>query len=115
MARWVTSCFGSLGPWLLLPAVPPLEPSELECVADAPGLEDDAVLSLSPLQLPALQELIYSLVAFLPMQFETTLSKLGEPSLRAAFVKSSASTLAGGRIPTFIVEIEPAGVTDVSG
>ena len=114
MARWATSCFGSLGPWPLSPAVLPLEPGVLECVADAPGLEDDAVLSFSPLQLPAPQELVDSLVAFLPMHFEATLSKLGEPSLRVAFVKSSASTLAWGRIPTVIVEIEPAGVTGIS-
>ena len=53
MMRWVTSCFGSLGPWPLPPAVPPLEPSALECVANAPGFEDDAVLSLGPLQWPA--------------------------------------------------------------
>ena len=78
-------------------------------------LKDDAVLSLGPLQWPALPELVDSLVAFLPIHFEATLSKLGEPSLRVAFIKSSASTLAGGRIPTVIVEIEPAGVTGVSG
>ena len=30
-----------------------------------------------------------------------------------AFVKSSANTLAGGRIPTVIVEIKPAGVVGV--
>ena len=95
MARWVTSCFGSLGPWLLPPAVLPLKPGVLEHVADAPGLKDDAGLSLGPLRLPALWELVDSLVAFLPMHFEATLSKLGEPSLRVAFVKSSASTLAG--------------------
>ena len=53
MARWVTSCFSSLGPWPLPPAVPQLEPSALEHVADAPGFEDDAVLSLGPLQWPA--------------------------------------------------------------
>ena len=70
MVRWVTSCFCSLRPWLLLPAVPPLEPGVLECVADAPSLEDDAVLSLSPLQLPAPWELVDSLVAFLLMHFE---------------------------------------------
>ena len=49
------------------------------------------------------------------MYFEATLSRLGEPSLSVAFVKSSANTLAGGRMPTVIVEIEPAGVTGVSG
>ena len=111
----MTSCFGSLGPWPLLAAVPPLEPGALEHVADTPYLKDDVGLSLDPLQLPALQELVDSLVAFLPMHFEATLSKLGEPSLKVAFVKSSASTLAGGRIPRVIVEIEPAGVTGVSG
>ena len=110
MARWATSCFSSLGPWPLPPAVLPLEQGALEHVADAPGLKDDAVLSLDPLRWPVPQELD-SLVAFLPMHFEAILSKLGEPSLRVAFVKSSASTLAGGRIPTVIVEIEPAGVT----
>ena len=115
MVRWATSSFISLGPWPLPPAVLPLEPGVLECVAHAPSLEDDAGLSLSPLRLPALQELVDSLVAFLPMHFEATLSKLGEPSLRVAFVKSSASTLARGRIPTVIVEIEPVGVTGVSG
>ena len=94
--------------------MPPLEPGAPEHVADAPSLEDDAVLSLGPLQLPALWELVDLLVAFLPMHFKATLSKLGEPSLRVAFVKSSASTLAGGRIPTVIVENEPAGVTGVS-
>ena len=52
--RWVTSYFGSLGSWPLLPAVLPLEPGALECVVDAPGLEDDAVLSLGPLQWPVL-------------------------------------------------------------
>ena len=115
MVRWVTSCFSSLGHWPLLPAVPPLEPGALEHVADAPSLEDDAVLSLGPLQLPAPWELINSLVAFLPMHFEATSSKLGERSLRVAFIKSSTSTLARGRIPTVIVEIEPVGVTGVSG
>ena len=74
----MTYCFGSLGPWPLLPAVPPLEPGALECVADTSGLKDDAGLSLDPLQLPALQELVDSLVAFLPMHFKATLSKLGE-------------------------------------
>ena len=49
MAKWATSCLGSLEPWPLLPAVPPLEPSALECVASAPGFEDDTVLSLDPL------------------------------------------------------------------
>ena len=49
------------------------------------------------------------------MHFEATLSKLGEPSLRVAFIKSSASTLAGGRIPTVIMEIKPVGVTGVNG
>ena len=49
MARWATSCFSSLGLWPLQPAVPPLEPGVLEHVADAPSLEDDAVLSLGPL------------------------------------------------------------------
>ena len=107
MVRWVTSCFSSFRPWLLLPAVPPLEPGALVHVADAPGLEDDAVLFLGPLQLPAPLELVDSLVAFLPMHFEATLSKFGEPSLRVAFIKFSASTLAGGRIPTVIVQIEP--------
>ena len=109
MARWATSCFSSLGPWSLPPAAPPLEH-----VADAPGLQDDAVSSLGPLRLPVPWELVDSLVAFLPMHFKATLSKLGEPSLKVAFVKSSASTLAGGRIPTVIVEIEPAGVTGAS-
>ena len=99
----------------MLPAVPPLEPGALEHVADASGLEDDAGLSLGPLQLPVPWELVDSLVAFLPMHFEATLSKLGEPSLRVAFVKSSASTLTRGRIPTVIVEIKPAGMTGVSG
>ena len=107
MVRWATSCFGSLGPWPLLPATPPLEPGALEHVADALGLKDDAMLSLGPLQLPVLWELVDSLVAFLPMHFEATLSKLSEPSLRVAFIKSSASTLAGGRKPTVIVEIKP--------
>ena len=93
----------------------PLEPGTLECVADIPGLEDDAGLSLDPLQLPALWELVDSLVAFLSMHFEGTLNKLSEPSLRVAFVKSSANTLAGGSIPTVIVEIKPAGVIGVSG
>ena len=113
MVRWVTSYFSSLGPWPLPPAVPPLEPSVLEHVADAPGFEDGAVLSLGPLHWPAPQELVDSLVAFLPMYFEATLSRLGEPSLSIAFLKSSTSTLAGGRMPTVIVEIEPAGVTGV--
>ena len=115
MVRWVTSFFGSLGPWSLLPAALPLEPGTLECVADTPSLKDDAGLSLDPLQLPAPQELVDSLVAFLPMHFEATLSKLGEPSLRVAFIKSFASSLAGERILTVIVEIKPAGVTGVSG
>ena len=97
MVRWVTSCFGSLGPWLLPPAAPPLRPGGLEHVAGAPSLEDDAVLSLGPLQWPAMQELVDSLVAFLPMHFEAILSRLGEPSLRVAFVKSSASTLCWGK------------------
>ena len=48
------------------------------------------------------------------MHLEATLSKLGETSLRVTFIKSSASTLAGGRIPTVIVKIKPAGVTGVS-
>ena len=111
----MTSCFGSLGSWPLPPAVPPLEPGALEHLADTPSLEDDAGLSLDPLQLPAPWELVHSLVAFLPMHFEATLSKLGKPSLRVAFIKSSASTLARGRIPTVMVEIKPAGVTGVSG
>ena len=115
MARWVTSCFGSLEPWPLLPAVPPQESSALECVAKAPSFKDGAVLSLSPLRWPAPQELVDSLVAFLPKYFEATLSRLGEPSLSIAFVKSSASTLAGGRMPTVIVKIKPAGVNGVSG
>ena len=115
MARWATSCFSSFGPLPLLAAVLLLEPGVLECVADAPSLEDDAVLSLGPLRWPALQELVYSLVAFLPLHFKATLSKLGEPSLRVAFIKSSTSTLARGRIPTVIVEMELAGVTGVSG
>ena len=114
MARWVTSYFGSLGPWPLPPAVPPLESGVLEHVADAPGLKNNAVLSLDPLQWPASWELVDSLVAFLPMHFEATLSKLGEPSLMVAFIKSSASTLARERKPTVIVEIKPAGVTGVS-
>ena len=114
MARWASSYFSSLGPWALLPAVLSLEPGALEHVADAPSLEDDAVLSLSPLLLPVPWELVDSLVAFLPMHFEATLSKLGEPSLRVAFIKSSASTLARGRILT-VVEIEPVGMTGVSG
>ena len=114
MVRWATSCFSSLGPWPLSPAVSPLEPGALEHVADTPSLKDDAGLSLGPLQLPASWELVDSLVAFLPMHFEATLIKLGDPSLRVAFIKSSASKLVGGRIPTVIVEIEPAGVTGVS-
>ena len=76
MARWVTSCFGSLGPWPLPPAMLPLEPGVLEHVADAPSIEDDAVLSISPLELPASWELVDLMVAFLPMHFEATLSKL---------------------------------------
>ena len=115
MVRWAISCFSSLGPWPLPLDALPLEPGALEHVADTPGLKDDAGLSLDPLQLPAPWELVHLLVAFLAMHFKATLSKLGEPSLRVAFIKSSASTLAGGRIPTVIVEIEPAGVTGVSG
>ena len=91
--------------------MPPLEPGVLEHVADAPSLKDDAVLSLGSLQLPVPWELVDSLVAFLPMHFKATLSKLGEPSLRVAFVKSSASTLATGRIPTVVVEIKLVGVS----
>ena len=115
MARWVTSCFSSLGPWPLPPAVLPLKSCALEHVADALSLEDGAVLSSDPLQWPVPWELVDSLVAFLPMYFKSTLSKLGEPSLRVAFIKPSASTLAWGRIPTVIVEIKPTGVTGVSG
>ena len=96
MARWVISCFSSLGPWLLPPAALPLEPGALECVADTSNLKDDAGLSLDPLQLPAPWELVDSLVAFLPMHFKGTLSKLGESSLMVAFIKPSASTLARG-------------------
>ena len=114
MVRWPTSCLGSLGPWPLLPAVPPLESGVLVHVADAPSLEDDAVLSLDPLQWPSPWELVDSLITFLPMHFEATLSKLDEPSLRVVFIKSSASTLARGRIPTVIVEIKPASVTGIS-
>ena len=44
------------------------------------------------------------------MNFGVTLSRLGELSLSMAFVKSSPSTFAGGRMPTVIVKIEPAGV-----
>ena len=110
----VTTYFGSLGLWPLPPAVLPPESGVLGHVADAPSLQDDAVLSLDPLRWPAPWELVDSLAAFLPMHFKATLSKLGEPSLRVAFVKSSASTLARGRIPTVIVEIEPAGVTSIS-
>ena len=32
----------------MLPAVLPLEPGVLECVADAPSLKDDTALSLGP-------------------------------------------------------------------
>ena len=49
------------------------------------------------------------------MNFGVTLSRLGEPSLSVAFVKSSASTFAGGMMPTVIVEIEPAGVIGAGG
>ena len=49
------------------------------------------------------------------MNFGVTLSMLGDPSLSVAFVKSSGSTFAGGSMPTFMVEIEPAGVIGVGG
>ena len=114
MVRWATAYFGSLGPWPLLPAVQPPESGVLGHVADAPSLKDDAVLSLDPLQWAVPWELVDSLVTFLSMHFEATLKKLGEPSLRVAFIKSSASTLSRGRIPTVIVKIEPSGVTGVS-
>ena len=74
MMRWETSCFGSLGPWQLPPAMLPLEPSVLEHVAKVPGLEDGAVLSLGPLQWSAPWKPVDSLVVFLPMNLEATLS-----------------------------------------
>ena len=49
------------------------------------------------------------------MNFGVTLSRLGEPSLSVAFVKSSASTFAGGRMPTVIVKIKPAGAIGAGG
>ena len=52
---------------------------------------------------------------FQPMNFGVTLSMLGDPSLSVAFIKSSASTFAWGRMPTFMVEIKPASVIGVDG
>ena len=63
---------------------------------------------LVPPRPPALQESVDSQVTCLPTHFKAICSKFGEPSLRLAFVKSSANTLPGGRIPTVMVEIEPA-------
>ena len=63
--------------------------------------------------LPVPQESTDSLVVCLPTLLEAIYSKFGEPSLRLAFVMSSANTLAGGRIPTDMVEIKPASVFGV--
>ena len=87
----------------------------LECAVSTPSFEDDARLSLVPPHSLGLQESVNSLVVCLLTHFEAIWSKLGDPSLRVAFVKSSANTLAGGRIPTVIVEIKPAGVFGVGG
>ena len=70
-------------------------------------------MSLVPPHSPALWESVDLLVVCLPTHFEAILSKFGDPSLRVAFVKSSANTLAGGKIPIVIVEIKPVGVFGV--
>ena len=57
-----------------------------------------------------LQESIDSLVNCLSTPLEAICSKFGKPSLKLAFVKSSATTLAWGMIPSEMVVIEPASV-----
>ena len=65
-----------------------------------------------PPRSPMLQESVDSLVVCLPTPLEVIWSKLDNPSLRVAFVRSSANT-GWGRIPTVFVEIKPAGVVGV--
>ena len=60
-------------------------------------------------------EHVASLVVFQLMNFGVTLSRLGEPSQSVAFVKSSASTFVGGRMPAVIVKMEPVGVIGAGG
>ena len=57
-----------------------------------------------------LQKSVDSLVTCLPTPLEAISIMFGKPSCNLAFVKSSATTLAGGMIPMDIVVIELVGV-----
>ena len=95
-AKWETSCLGLLGSQPLPPPAPPLGPGPLQVHGRYSWLGRQRLIILSSTQSACAMRICRFICSLFTHTIRSHL-QFGEPSLKLAFVKSSATTLAEGK------------------